>query len=184
MYKHLYGRSFLEDEIVLINLFGCSSWKTTLKFLGCHRSQTTLVLLDSDCKTTSPNSRVTTEALKSLSYPDDFINSNCFYIGSKEFEDAFQSEDLVATLNQFYPKHNSEPWENSDVDRFREAGCKFGKELVEHVQKTCQPHLRSSMNKPDFSAKLASQCCNPHQVPQVIHDVFQLLRKKVGVGGE
>ena len=181
LYKHLFGRTFLEDGIVLINLFGYSSWKTTLKFLGRHRSQMTLILLDEDCRTTNPTSRVTPEALEALEYPNDFINSNCFYIGSKEFEDAFSSDDLVATLNKFYPKHDSTVWQNSDVDTFRISGCKFGGELVRHVQKTCQKHLRSSMNKPDFSANLASLCSNHHQVPQVIHDVFQLLREKAGV---
>lgn len=182
LYKYLHdGRSFLEDGIVLINLFGHSSWKATLKFLGCHRSQITLLLLDADCKTTNLNSRVTTEALKSLGYPNDFVNSNCFYIGSKEFEDAFHSDDLVATLNEFYPKKDSIPWENSDVDQFRKADCKFGEDWVKYVKKTCQTDLRSSMTKPDFSAKLASQCRSPHQVPQVIRDVFKLLRKKAGV---
>jgi len=183
LYKHLYGRSFLEDGIVLINLFGYSSWRTTLKFLGCHRSQITLVLLDTDCKTTNPNSRVTSEALSSLGYPDDFIDSSCFYIGSKEFEDAFCSEDLVATLNKFYPKENSALWGKSDVDQFREAECKFGEDLVRHVKKNCQRHLRSSMSKPDFSEKLASQCFTPCQVPPVIHNVFQSLREKARVEG-
>jgi putative ATP-dependent endonuclease of the OLD family len=181
LYKHLFGRTFLEDGIVLINLFGYSSWKTTLKFLGCHRSQMTLILLDEDCRTTNPSSRVTPEALAALDYPNDFINSNCFYIGSKEFEDAFSSDDLVATLNTFYPKHDSTAWGNSDIDKFRAREYKFGEDLVKHVQRNCRTDLRSSMSKPDFSAKLASQCTSHEQVPQVIHDVFQLLRVKAGV---
>ncbi len=181
LYKHLYGRSVIEDGIILINLFTYSSWKTTLKFLGRHRSQITVVLLDEDCKSTNPGSRLTTEALQSLDYPDDFINSNCFYIGSKEFEDAFHSDDLVATLNKFYPKQDSSLWENTEVDQFREAECKFGDALVRHVRRNCVKTSRSSMSKPEFAARLASQCCTPSQVPQVIHDVFKLLREKAGV---
>jgi predicted ATP-dependent endonuclease of OLD family len=153
LYRNLYGRSFLEDGIVLVNLFTYSSWKTTLKFLGSYRSSLTVVLLDADCITTNSGSRLTVEALEALNYPSDFINSNCFYIGTKEFEDAFQNDDLLATLNQFYPKDNSELWECTDIDSFREEGRKFGDELVQHVRRNCQPTLRSSMSKPEFAAK-------------------------------
>lgn len=182
LYRNLYGRSILEDGIVLVNLFTYSSWKTTLKFLGSYRSNLTVVLLDADCKTTNPGSRLTIEALSALRYPPDFINSNCFFIGTKEFEDAFHNDDLLTTLNRFYPKENSETWECSDIEPFREGGRKFGKELVKHVRSNCQPLRRSSMSKPEFAAKLASQCCEPSQVPQAIHDVFELLRQKAGVG--
>ena len=72
LYKHLYGRSLIEDGIVLINLFTYSSWRTTLKFLGSH-TQITVILLDKDCRTTNPGSRLTTEALQTLGYPPDFI---------------------------------------------------------------------------------------------------------------
>lgn len=181
MYKNLYGRSFLEDGIVLINLFTYSSWKTTLKFLGSYRSQITVILLDQDCKLTNLGSRLTTQALQDLDYPASFINSNCFYIGSKEFEDAFDSDDLVITLNTFYPKEDSTPWNNSDVDQFRPVGRKFADELVQHVRRTCKTTLRSSMSKPEFSARLAITCRNHSQIPPQIHQVFQLLRVKAGV---
>lgn len=181
LYKNLHGRSLLEDGIVLVNLFTYSSWKTTLKFLGCYRSNLTVLLLDSDCKTTNPGSRLTIEALESLGYPADFINSNCFYIGTKEFEDSFRNEDLLEALNRFYPKENSVLWQCGDIDQFREEGRKFGNELVKHVRSNCQPALRSTMNKPEFAAKLASCCRETSQVPQVIHEVFELLRQKAGV---
>jgi len=181
LYKNLYGRSPLEDGIVLVNLFSYSSWKTTLKFLGNYRSDLTVVLLDEDCRTTNPGSRLTYEALEELGYPLDFLDSSCFYIGSKEFEDAFRNDDLLATLEHFYPKADSTPWQSSDIDDFRQEGHKFANELVQHVRRTCLPAFRSSMNKPEFSAKLASKCRTHVQVPQAIQDVFNLLREKAGI---
>ncbi|MBD1867014.1 AAA family ATPase [Cyanobacteria bacterium FACHB-471] len=181
MYKHLYRRSFLEDGIVLVNLHTYSSWKTTLKFLGRYRSHITVVLLDEDCRTTSPGARLTAEALELLDYPADFINSSCSFIGSKEFEDAFQSGDIVATLNKCYPRDDSKPWQNTDVDQFRVAGCKFGSNLVDYVRSNCVRTLRSSMSKPEFAAKLAYHCSTPSQIPSAIHNVFQKLRQKAGI---
>lgn len=73
------------------------------------------------------------------------------------------------------------PWQCGDIDQFREEGCKFENELVKHVRSHCQPALRSTMNKPEFTAKLASCCRETSQVPQVIYDVFEPLRQKAGV---
>ena len=181
LYKNIYGRSLFEDGIVLVNLFTYSSWKTTLKFLGCYRSEITVILLDTDCRNTNEGSRLTGKALEDLDYPPDFIDSNCFYIGSKEFEDAFHNDDLIETLNKHYPKDNSELWKNEDIEEFRKEEYKFANDLIQFVRRNCVTNFRSSMTKPKFATKLALQCRNSSQIPSMLRDVFELLRKKAGV---
>jgi predicted ATP-dependent endonuclease of OLD family len=181
LYKNIYGRSLFEDGIVLVNLCSYSSWKTTLKFLGCYRAEITVILLDTDCKNTNEGSRLTGTALEELNYPPDFIHSNCFYIGSKEFEDAFHNDDLIATLNEHYPKDNSELWENEDIEIFRKEKYKFANDLIQFVRRNCVTNFRSSMTKPEFATKLALQCLDSSQIPSTLRDVFQLLRQKAGV---
>lgn len=103
LYRNLYGRSMIEDGIVLIPLFTCSAWKAILKVLQRYKIDSTVILLDQDCTTPESSGRVTPEALAEMGYPPEFITTSCFYIGDREFEDAFQTADIVAVLNSVWP---------------------------------------------------------------------------------
>ena len=50
LYKNLYGRSLIEDGIVIIPLFSCGAWKAILNLLNKNKAHMTVLLLDEDCR--------------------------------------------------------------------------------------------------------------------------------------
>ena len=180
IYRNLYGRSYVEDGIVLINLFTCGAWKAVLKLLGRQKAPITVLFLDSDCKAENSTARVTPRALLDVGYPEYFRDNSCFYIGDKEFEDAFSSQIITEVLNSHWPKEDGALWTIPDVDQFRQPGRKFSAELVEHVRLNCEKKRRSSAKKPEFAERLARDCKDAGQVPEAIHAVFGELRKRAG----
>ena len=176
LYRNLYGHSCVEDGIVFINLYTCSAWKTVLSLFKRDKSPITFLLLDNDCKEEGSSGRVTPNALSEIGYPENFAQKNCFYIGKKEFEDAFSSEDITAVLNSHWPKRDAPPWTISDINQFRQDGQKFSKDLLNHVRKTCTKDRRGTAKKPEFAEKLALHCKNEDQVPDAIRSVLTELR--------
>jgi energy-coupling factor transporter ATP-binding protein EcfA2 len=171
-YRHLYGHSFIEDGIVLINMQTCGAWKSVLSILQRHKSERTVLLLDRDC--TNPNSGVNIypDTLRELGYAEEWCITHCFYIGTKEFEDAFATSDIVAVLNQNWPKSDGAPWMDHDIDVIRNSGTKFSQDLLDYVKVTCIKQKRSSVRKPEFAEALARHCCSGTHIPAVIKDAF------------
>lgn len=181
LYRNLYGHSYVQDRIKLIDLRTCGAWKSVLHILLDNRADISIMLLDQDC--TDPNSSgyVTDTVLAEIGYPSGWKDNNCFYIGTKEFEDAFQFEDIVIVLNNHWPKENQDVWTVAEIERFNVPGGKFSSDLLAHVRRTCSPSLRSSARKPDFAEKLAQHCQISEQIPQKIQDVFAKARAIAGV---
>lgn len=139
------------------------------------------MLLDQDCTDTNSSGCVTDAVLAEIGYPAGWKDSNCYYIGTKEFEDAFRFEDIVAVLDNHWPKENGNRWGVADVEQFNVPERKFSSDLLRHVRMTCTPSLRSSVRKPDFADKLAQYCSTKEQIPQTIRDVFTKARTIAGI---
>ena len=180
LYRNLFGRSPLEDGVVIVNMFTCSAWRAVLKVLLRHKRDITLLLLDQDCTRESSSARVTDESLASVGFPESFRESSCFYIGEKEFEDAFRSSDIADVLNGNWPKDDATAWTVEEIDCFREQGRKFSSELLAHVRRTCTPSLRNTAKKPELAAALGSHCRREEQVPRALRDVFDRARAVAG----
>lgn len=180
LYRNLYGRSIIEDGVVLIPLLSCSAWKAVLKVLLRYKIDRTVMLLDQDCTTPGSGVCVTPEALAELGYPAQFLTTSCFFIGDREFEDAFRTADIVAVLNSVWPKEDSTTWTEAEIDQFRDPTCKFSDDLLHCVRRTCVKCQRSLARKPEFAEKLACHCSAGAQIPQTIRLVFEELRVRSG----
>ncbi len=180
LYSNLYGRSMIEDGVVLIPLLGCGAWKAILKVLLRYKLESTVMLLDQDCRTPGSDVRVTPDELAEMGYPDQFMTTSCFFIGDREFEDAFRTADIVAVLNSVWPKEDSTTWTETEVDQFRDPARKFSDDLIVCVRRSCVTYQRSLARKPEFAEKLACHCSANEQVPQTIRQVFEELRVRSG----
>lgn len=180
LYRALFGRSMREDGLVLVNLYSCGAWKSVLKVFLKNRSDLTVILMDEDCRSPGSSGYMTAEHLSSIGYSPAFLTSSCFYVGHKEFEDAFATSDIVATLNNHWPKAEL-PWNDNEIARLKLASGKFSEDLMTTIRSSCAPQHRSDARKPIFAARLAEQCKCPAQVPQAIRDFLTRGRDKAGL---
>lgn len=182
-YRNLYGRSMIEDGIVLLDLRTCGAWRSILKILQRNKAEVTVMLLDQDCTDPDSSAYITPATLVDIGYPADFQAEGCQYIGTKEFEDAFANSDIIAVLNNFYRKQDETEWVEADIDQFRLPGTKFSEALLHHVRRNCEPALRQSARKPEFAERLAQHCSTPGQVPLAIRSVLARARVLAGHAG-
>ena len=180
LYQHTYGHSYVQDRIQLINLRSCGAWKSVLNILLNNRANICVMLLDQDCTALESSGYVTDAVLEEIGYPAEWKNTNCFFIGTKEFEDAFQTSEIVQVLNQHWPKDGTE-WNANEIDQFRNTDGKFSSDLLDHVRRTCSPRFRNSARKPDFAEKLACLCSTNTQIPIIIQNVFTRVRQLAGI---
>jgi hypothetical protein len=180
LYRHLFGRSLAEDGIVLINLHSAGAWKAILKVLQRHKADVTVLLLDEDCRKPESSARITADTLADIGYEASFIDTSCFYIGNKEFEDAFRDEDIVAVLNGYWPRADKTPWTHDHVVEIRQKGDKFSDQLMDCVRTTCAKERRQSARKPDFATRLGEHCSAPASIPAAIQSTFRAVRKCAG----
>ncbi|MBS1809132.1 MAG: AAA family ATPase [Acidobacteria bacterium] len=183
-YSNVYGRSMIEDGIVLVNLRTCGAWSSVLRILQSNKSHITVMLLDTDCKDPNSSGYITSDKLEEFGYPRDWQNSNCFYMGNKEFEDAFSTSDIIAILNSHYPRADTTLWEDHHVDQFRLPNIKFSTQLMQEIRSQAEKRTRPAARKPDFAEKLALHCCTNKQIPNAILEAFKLARAKSGCPGD
>jgi putative ATP-dependent endonuclease of the OLD family len=179
LYQNLYGRSFVQDGIFLLPLHGKSCWKSALHMLLQHKKHVTTLFLDSDCKGGNSKQSISQQSLEEIGYPADFITDNCFFIGNKEFEDAFDTATLIDVMNQNWPKKNG-TWQTEDVDQFRTSDKKFGSDLLQFVRQNCHEEYRSTTKKPELGSYIGNYCREQHQIPQRVQDTFIKLRQQAG----
>lgn len=175
LYRNLYKHTLVEDGIVLVNLDGSGNWQPFLKLLGANKSSSTVLLLDSDCQADGSGTRVTPSKLLSIGFDTQFIANNVFFIGDKEFEDSFNTRDIMGVLNTYYPKAEGGVWcADKDIDIHR--GSNFMKNLMRHVEQNAKPGI-DRLRKPEFSVRLASSCLKEEQIPDAIKKVFEMARR-------
>lgn len=90
LYQKMFGRSVIEDGIVLINMHTCSNWRATLEFLGSNRMDRTVMILDKDCTFENSSARINEAVLAEMN-----ITDGVYFVGDKEIEDSF-SNSLIA----------------------------------------------------------------------------------------
>lgn len=180
LYRNLYEHSLIEDGIVLINLHSSGAWKSVLSVLQRNKAEITFMLLDQDCASPISSGHVTPDILTEIGYPAEFLSTNCSFIGTKEFEDAFATEEILPVLNTHWPKEDGTAWVSADVDQFRQPETKFSDTLKDYIRSKCIKSHRSTVRKPDLAEKLAQHCKSEGQIPKAIRDVFKHLRIKSG----
>lgn len=128
MYKKITGRSFSEDWVILINLETNWQWSNALKFLQTKKEKCTVMLLDTDTQETWSGNQVTKEKLQQVGFQDDFLKNNCFFIGTKEFEDSILDSQYVKIFNAHFSKTNGENWVDNEFASIRSSD-KFSNKL-------------------------------------------------------
>lgn len=166
-YRRLYQRSLIEDGIRVINIEGKGGRKGLLKLLGKNREKITLSLLDRD-------SRVGTE-LEDAGFNRELLEDQIFYIGDREFEDAFSDEVLCTCLSDAWPRIDGSPWTTEHLQPLREnAEKKFSDALLALVYQNTE--TGRECKKSVLGLELAKH--SPvQQIPEPIICLFEKARE-------
>jgi putative ATP-dependent endonuclease of the OLD family len=186
IYRSLFGRSLIEDGIVLVNLHTCSAWRSVVEVMLRNRLGLTHLLLDADCLQPASSARITARTLADLGCPATFIRDQVSFIGTKEFEDAFTNDVLARVLDDAYPREDGDSW-TAEVSQIRlraDAGEKFSAALHHSVRHQCVPKLRSEATKPGISAAIAHGCSSSNEYPSSIVFALTAVRNRAGARHE
>lgn len=122
------GNYFADLGVIPINLETNGQWKNALKFLGAKRKNLIVMLLDNDSIDESSGCNINRSSLEESGFDDNFLQNNCFFIGSKEFEDTYTDAQLARMANQLFPKQSGDGWKEEDFIAIR-SSQKFSEEL-------------------------------------------------------
>jgi hypothetical protein len=169
--RRLHGRSLLEDGIRLVNIEGKGGRKGLLKLLGKNRQGITLSLLDLDTDLVLE--------LENAGSEQGILNRHIFYVGEREFEDAFADEVLCTCLEGVWPRADGTSWVSEHLQPLRQnADKKFSDALLGLVYQSvetgpeCKKHV--------LGVELA-KCCPIEHIPESIIDLFERSREIAGV---
>lgn len=180
LYRCLFGRSLVEDGIVLINLHTCSAWKAVLEVLLANRLPLTQLLLDQDCTDPNSSGHITPEALNDLGCPADFQRDQVSYVGVKEFEDAFSDGVICRALSAEFARVDGRSWDGGDLANLRSNSAKFSSDLKQLVRHSCTLARRNDATKPAIAAAVARACRTVADVPPAITNALIALRARAG----
>lgn len=116
IFKLLHDRSLQSAGIKLLSGESNSGARNFAKFLN-QNDKNVVFLLDSDCKT-GPRKRTFT--LEKLERDGFDIESQVFFVGQYEFEDAFEDDILAQFANDVYPKDDDTKWLPEEFTTLRE----------------------------------------------------------------
>lgn len=173
MYKTCYGKSLIESGVVLINLQTNGQWSNALKFLNKNKKSSTVLFLDADTQYTTSNSRVTKDKLEDIGFDENFLDNNCFFIGSKEFEDVFCDLTYKDLCNDKFRKNDDTEWIENDFAQHRSAN-KFSEEIKRMLRIGCSRNI----GKPEISLELAKKLLKDDiESIQPIKDLFEKINQ-------
>lgn len=163
LFRVATGRSFAASGVTVLNTEGSGSVRRLVRVIAEEWKRDMVVLLDEDAR-----EELDTGWLAALDLDED---QDVFFVGDKEFEDAFTDDQWASALNAYSPK--DEGWESQDVATLR-GSDKFSEELVNLVRRTVRD---ASVGKPDLGAALA-QTVKPDGVPASLRRCLEAVHEQ------
>ena len=145
------GNYFADFGVVPINLETNGQWKNALKFLGAKRKNLIVMLLDNDSMDESSGCNINRSSLEESGFDDNFLQNNCFFIGSKEFEDTYTDTQLAKMANQFFPKQSGDEWKEEDFIPIRNS-----KKFSEDLRLLLCKETKQNVTKPTIAGNMAN----------------------------
>lgn len=169
-YKKVYGKTLIEDCIRIINVKSNSAVKGFLKLLKSNKEDMILIFVDSDSRE-SRSSNLSEQDLRELGFETEFIENNVLFVGLKEFEDTFSSEQISRALSNLWNKSDGTDWL---IDEIEELGSetKFSKAIGGYVHEYGSDE-GENWGKPLFGKTLAEIC----EITEIHEDILLLFTK-------
>ena len=115
LYRKLFPYCLQAGGIRLLNGEGCGGVRSLAKFLNDNMRKV-IFLVDNDTRA-NPKNRIFTPEKLTLDGFD--INSQVFFIGKEEYEDAFSDEQYLKAASAFWKKHDGSEWKIEEFTELR-----------------------------------------------------------------
>lgn len=172
IYRSILGRSLEDEGVVIIDLRTCGAWKNVCNALLSWRVEDVRLVLDRDTLFDGSSAQITpaticnTELFPTSEAAQDFLQKQVAFLGKKEFEDMFPSQDWLDMLESNFDFVT--PLEVHQIEE-RKASDKFSDQLRLLVVHSVEPHHRSGVTKPELGRLLGEWYSNyPHRCPHVL----------------
>lgn len=167
LYRKVTGRSLLAHGIGIVNVEGSGAVRRIVEILVLEWRRPVAVLVDNDTRTSARI--ISAEWLASLDLTE---GNELFYVGTKEFEDAF-SDDLWLRLatERFETEDGEGPWSIDEFAELRGADLGYGKSLEALFSRRC----RRWVSKPELAEAIAKTVV-VDEIPAVLQDCIAKLR--------
>lgn len=160
LFRTVTDRSLVECGVLLVNTRGSGAILGVMELLRQQWHRKIIVLADSDQR-----DRVS-EWAKQMGLKE---GQELFFIGSKEFEDAFEDEVWLRVLQTHFRPRDGTNWTVEDVRKARASAEGMGKALKAAVSRRCgQP-----VGKPELGYALARSVKTLDEVPTTLRDCLQ-----------
>ena len=179
LYQTLYQQDLFSSGI---RIFPAESHAAVLMLalLLHHNGKRVVILLDSDTK----GIKEIKSHIKKLKDAGFDVDRHIVYVGTREFEDAFDNEALCLCLNRHYPRCDGFPWVDGHIDHFRRASTAQSTLQDSNSHKFSEAFVRvevrrastTTVTKPEFGRQLASCITEERLIPEAIKHLFSLAR--------
>lgn len=167
LFRLVTGQGFIAVGLNVVNAKGSGSIREVITTLATKWGREVVLLADTDTLEDGHRGGIDAAWLTALGLE---YGAGAYFIGEKEFEDAFSDEVWLRALQaSFPPTDDGENWTLDELARLRRAGEKYSKNLLALVRRRCRGGR--GIHKPDLGLALAAVCCE-EDVPPVLRTCF------------
>jgi energy-coupling factor transporter ATP-binding protein EcfA2 len=153
LFRQVTSCRLSEAGITLVNATGVGAMRQLLDFFVHQWRKQVVLLIDADARHDRKYGPAELERLGLVE------GRSIFFIGEREFEDAFADDRWLAALAEFPPKDGDGAWTAAEIARQRGEG-KFSDNLERWISRRCRDHI----GKPALGDALA-RMCGPDDIP-------------------
>ena len=153
------GRSILSSGITLLSTDGSGAVRRLVRVVKDDWNRPIIVLADSDTRDDN--------WFADLGLTE---GADLFFVGDREFEDAFTDETWLRVLSQRFPPADGSEWTLDDVANLRTDDTKFSSALRDLVRRRCRDNR---IGKPDLGFALAEVLDESGDLPEPLVECFR-----------
>jgi len=159
LYRKLFPYSLQAGGIRLLNGEGCGGVRSLAKFLN-DNMRNVIFLVDNDTRA-NPKNRIFTPEKLTLDGFD--INSQVFFIGKEEYEDAFSDELYLKAASAFWKKHDASEWKIEEFTELRNLD-----DFTDKLLRLIRRETHSNTTKRQIGLGLAKSIEHSEEIPDSI----------------
>ncbi len=162
LFKNIAGGTLASEGVTLVNTGGSGSVRSFVEVLIQQLRRSVVVLADEDAR--NSRKRVSSEWLAEMGLVE---GTTGFFVGTKEFEDAFGDATWLRVADEQFPLNDGPSWKLSEIAEARDGENGMGQALENLFSR----RLRTRVSKPQIGEALA-RTVTDNEIPDVIRDAI------------
>ena len=169
IFRRTFKSSLVGAGIGVIEAEGKQGVRKLIETLTVQWRRATVAFVDQDARA-APDRVITEEWMKKLGLIE---GESLFFVGEKEFEDAFSDRAWASVANESFPRRDGgDGWAEADFAELREGlDVSFSDALLALFRERCRRYV----GKPELGEALAQQV-SKEEIPAAVKDCLAALR--------